>query len=272
MNIKLKIYLLVFTLFAMGFFSCKKDNTITTPVLLEFVGQTATGQYAIKNDPKSVFKIPVGITKAYNKDITIQFTYSSSTATAGQQYNAPASMTIKAGEVVDSLDINGIFAGYPTVTKVDTLNITMSSNDVPLATALNTKYILIMKKYWEADLNAFSGVYTDQDYFGGAPDGGPYQVTITPLSINGSTSYVAITGLWGIDQPPVNVTLNWSNIDTGTTVVPKAPWFVHPTYGQATINPHGTGTFSTTNNTMTIIYEATVAAGSFGVETTVLVK
>jgi hypothetical protein len=68
------------------------------------------------------------------------------------------------------------------------------------------------------------------------------------------------------------VTLNWDNLETGKTTIPKASWFKHATYGQATINPNGTGTFSATDQTMKIGYEATVSAGSFGKYTSTLKK
>jgi len=258
--------------------SCKKNNLVVgkniTPspfVKIGTLNNTDTvGTYVIKSN-NAPFKIPIGVTNVSNKDRTILLTYSSATAVQGQQYTAPASMVIKAGKALDSLEITGIFAGYTSITQIDKLVITISGGDVPVS-SLKSNYILTMKKYWEADLNAFSGVYINQDYYGGAPDGAPYEVTITPISINGPTSYVGITGVWGYNQPPVNVTLAWSNLETGITTVPKANWFVHPTYGQATINPAGTGTFSTTTNTMTIKYETTVAAGSFGKETSVMVK
>ena len=40
MNIKTKFYLLIVTILSLGSFSCKKDNTITTPVLSEFAKPT----------------------------------------------------------------------------------------------------------------------------------------------------------------------------------------------------------------------------------------
>jgi hypothetical protein len=258
--------------------SCKKNNLVvdkdvTPPPYVKFGtwnNSDSSATYVIKSN-NAPFKIPVGITNVSDKDRTINFTYSSATAVQGQQYTAPSSLVIKAGEALDSLEITGIFDGFNSITRIDKLVITISGGDVPV-NQVKSNFILNMKKYWEADLNAFSGVYVIQDYTGGAPDGGPYEVTITPVSLNGPSSVVAIAGLWGFDEPPVKVTLNWDNLETGKTTVPKANWFVHPTYGQSTINPAGTGSFSTATNTIIIGYAATVAAGSFGNYTSILIK
>jgi hypothetical protein len=88
MNIKTKCYLLIFLFFSIGFFSCKKNNTVNTPVLSEFATPTPIGKYFIKDDPNSVFKIPVGITTVSNKPRTVTFSVSSQTGTIeSQQYS-----------------------------------------------------------------------------------------------------------------------------------------------------------------------------------------
>jgi hypothetical protein len=268
---KLLFYTLAAGASLLGFSSCKKNNlvigkNITPPAFVKIGTWNAAdtvGTYAVKatNAP---FKIPIGITNVSDKDRTIQFTYTSATAVAGQQFNAPASIVIKAGEALDSLEITGIYDGYPSITKVDQVKITISGGDVPV-NGKKFNYILTMKRYWEADLNAFSGVYTIQDYSGDDPDGGPYQVTITPVSLDGPTSHIAITGLWGYDDPVVNVTLDWTDLTSGTTTVPKAPWFFYDdNYGTVTINPNTASTwaFTTTPNQLTIGYEGTLVNGT----------
>jgi hypothetical protein len=275
---KLFYYTLFAALGVISLASCKKNNLVvdkdvTPPAFVKFGtwnNSDSTATYTIKSTNAS-FKIPVGITNVSDKDRTINFTYSSPTAVQGQQYTAPSSLVIKAGQALDSLEIKGIFDGFNSITRVDKLTITISGGDVPV-NQTKSHFVLSLKKYWEADLNAFSGVYIIQDYDAGVPDGDPYEVTLTPVSLNGPSSVVAISGLWGFDAPPVNVTLNWDNLETGKTTIPKANWFKHATYGQATINPNGTGTFSATDQTMKIGYEATVSAGSFGKYTSTLKK
>ncbi len=113
MNIKTKFYLLIFTFFSISFFSCKKDNTINTPVLSEFASPTLIGKYFIKDDPNSVFKIPVGITTVSDKPRTVTFSVSSPTgALEGQQYNlGTTSIVIPAGAAIDSISLKGIYSG-----------------------------------------------------------------------------------------------------------------------------------------------------------------
>ncbi len=274
MKTQLNICLLFLTAFSVMISSCKKDNVITAPASF---GEFATlntadtvGTYIIRST-NTPFKIPIGISNVADKDRTLQLSYSSPTAVQGQQYTAPSSIVIKAGQSVDSLEITGIYDGYSSITRVDQLTITISGGDVS-ALGLKSNYILNLKKYWEADLNAFSGTYIIQDYDAGVADGDPYEVELSPISVDGPTSYVAITGLWGVDDPSVKVTLNWKDLEGGKSTIPKANWFVDPDYGQATINPNGTGTFSTVTKTLTIGYEPTVSAGSFGKYTSTLTK
>lgn len=259
--------------------SCKKNNLvigkeITPPAFAKIGTWTAsdsTGIYIVKstNEP---FKIPIGVTNVSDKDRTINLSYSSTTAVAGVNYTAPASLVIKAGEALDSLEIAGLFEGFNNdVTRVDKLLITITGGDIP-ANSVKYNYVLTMKMYWETDLNAFAGDYIIQDYYNGAPEGGPYEVILTPVSLNGPQSVVSIKGLWGVDEPLVNVILNWSDRKTGTTSIVKANWFTDPDYGQSTINPNKTGTFSVVDNKMTIGWEATVDAGSFGKYVSVLIK
>ncbi|MEO6220481.1 MAG: hypothetical protein ABIO81_08640, partial [Ginsengibacter sp.] len=131
MLIKPKFYFLLSSLLLMGFISCKKDNTITTPVLAEFAASTNIGQYFIKDDPNSVFKIPVGITTVSNVARTITFDVSSPTgAVEGQQYTlGTTSVTIPAGTAVDSISLKGIYAGFPAG-RIDTLIFTITGGDV----------------------------------------------------------------------------------------------------------------------------------------------
>ena len=258
--------------------SCKKNNLVigkdvTAPAFVKigtWPNADSSGLYVVKSTNKP-FKIPIGITNVSDKDRTINFNYTSATAVEGVNYTAPKSLVIKAGQALDSLEITGLFAGFNNdVTKSHKLKVTISGGDV----TVNPKkfnYDLTMKMYWDADANAFSGTYIIQDFDGGVPDGDPYEVELTPVSGNGPQTTVNIKGLWGRSEL-VKVVLDWSDRTKGTTTIPKAAFYKHATYGQLTINPNGKGKFSATNNTMTIGYENTVSAGSFGKYTSDLIK
>lgn len=263
-------YTTLSALILLGMVSCEKNNVVVgkdvTPPPFVKIGtwnnNDTTGTYIIKPDNKP-YKIPIGITNVSNVDRTINLSYSSPTAVKGQQYNAPESITIKAGEALDSLPITGIFNGYETVTRVDKLTITITGGDVPTHTS-KVNYVLTMKKYWEAPTDVFKGIYTIQDYYNGEPDGGPYQVEISLLSANGPVLNMQVVGLWGFSTP-LKFTMNWIDLEHGTTTVPQQAWVSNLFgYGQATTKTNGTGTFTVDPNKLTLGYENTVSAGSFG--------
>lgn len=258
--------------------SCKKNNLVigkdvTPPAFVKIGTWTAadsTGLYVVRSN-NAPFKIPIGITNVSDKDRTINFTYTSANAVEGVNFTAPKSIVIKAGEALDSLAITGLFAGFnDDVTKVLKLKVTISGGDVPV-NPKKFNYDLTMKMYWDANLNAFSGTYIIQDFDGAEPDGDPYEVELIPISGNGPQTSLNIKGLWGRNEL-VKVVLNWDDRTKGTTTIPKAFFYTHSSYGALTINPNGTGKFSATDNTMTIGYENTVSAGSFGKYTSELIK
>lgn len=252
---------------ALILFSCKKNNTITPPAspfseIATLGANDTVGTYVIRKN-NAPYKIPIGISNISNKDRTLQISYSSPTAVQGQQYNAPTSIVIPAGTSVDSLAITGIFDGFSTVTRVDVLTITISGGDVSTR-GQKSNYILKLKKYWEAPTDIFQGIYTIQDYTGGAPDGGPYAVELSLVSANGPTLNMKVVGLWGF-ATPLNFTMNWIDLEHGTTVVPTQAWVPNLFgYGLSTVKTVGTGTFTVDPNKLTISYNPTVSAGSFG--------
>lgn len=262
-------YTLLSALLVLGAVSCEKNNVVvgkdvTPPPFVKISTWNAadtTGTYVIPANNKP-FMIPIGVTNVSNVDRTINLSYSSPTAVMGEQYTAPTSITIKAGEALDSLPITGIYDGYASVTRVDKLTISITGGDVPLQ-ATKTHYVLTMKKYWVAPTDVFTGIFNIQDYYGGEPDGGPYQAELNLVSANGPVLNMQIVGLWGSDVP-LNFTMNWIDLQHGTTVVPTQKWDEIGSYGVSTVKTVGTGTFTVDPKKLSISYNPTVAAGSFG--------
>lgn len=263
-------YTLIAALIMLTQFSCTKNNAVynkeVTPPGFAKIGtwnnNDTLGTYVVTADNKP-FKIPIGITNISNTDRTITFTYSSPTAVMGEQFTAPASIIIKAGQALDSLEITGIYDGFEVVTRVDVLTVTISGGDVP---ALSTKknYVLTMKKYWVAPTDVFGGTYTIQDFYGGEPSGGPYTCEVSLVSANGPVLEMEVVGLWGYDTP-LKFTLNWIDLAHGTTVVPQQTWAENlEGYGVSTVNTVETGTFTVDPEKISISYNPTVEAGSFG--------
>jgi len=264
--------------------ACKKNTVIITnpPLQSSFAGNPG-GAYYIKNDPNSIFKIPVGLTTISDKDTKITVAVSSPTgATAGTQYSLPSNtVTIPAGKVEDSISIKGLFSGYPG-SRRDTLNFTISGGDVP-ATIYNGSYSLVLQKYCDVLLAAFSGSYTQCADIQGASYG-PYSTNIVSATSTGSTSATLVIknlaagafGPFGATDSSftrgITVNIDWSNPAKFTTTIPSQPLYKDPTYGNATIKGVGTGTFSSCDNTFTFSYAVTVAAGSFGNFTATMAK
>lgn len=251
---------------------CKK-NEIITPSYSEFVGATTVSSYFIPNDPNSTFKIPVGITNFSDKDRVINYTVTSPTgAASGQQYTISGnSITIPAGKVVDTITVKGLFAGYPAGRK-DTLVITLSGGDVPVAN-YNNVYKVVMQKYCNVNLTTLLGDYSKSyDLQTGQPTYGPYATKITtPVAITPTKASIKIENFWDYGTT-ITAELDYTDPASFKASIPTQLLYNDPTYGPATIKQVGTGTFSSCDNTFTFSYTVTVAAGSFGNFTTTIAR
>lgn len=259
---------------------CKKDKIIT-PNTEASLFASGDGSYFITSDPNTVFKIPVGITRIPDKDRVIEFTVTSpSGAVQGQQYILSGNtITIPAGQTVDSISLNGIFSAYPTG-RVDTLIFTITGGDVPSLVGSDV-YTLILQKYCDVDLNALLGDY-DNTYEQDPDPYGPYTATVVSATSTGPTSAQLLIknfadyyfGPFGAGDPTydtgITVNIDWSDPADFFTTIPTQPLGVIPPYGIATIKAAGKGSFSSCDNTITVSYTTTVAAGSFGNVVTVL--
>jgi len=255
--------------------ACRRDvgsNTITTEPTVHFTNATS-GNFFIQNSPNSTFKIPIGITTPRSQDTKVTINVTSPTgATAGTHYNlSSTTFVIPAGKAVDSLTVQGLFSGYVGERR-DTLVFNIIGGDANVADYNNT-YRLVMQKYCNVALSAFTGTYTAQDYNAttNQPDGNPYTVTLTPGTTTGNSGTVQVSGLWGVPNQ-FTATLNWANPAGFSTNIADQNWFMHATYGQVRIKADGNGTFSSCDNRLTIRYEAYVSAGSFGKYYTTLRK
>lgn len=273
MKIKSTTYLLTILL-SIGFFSCEKDNKITPPpAAAEFAVNSFVGKYFIKNDPNSVFKIPVGITNISNEPRTVNFTVTSPTgATQGQQYTLSSnSIVIPAGKSVDSISLQGIYAGYAS-RGIDTLVFQITSGNDPGVFEGYDTYKVILQKYCDVNINDFVGTYT-QSFDDGTY--GPYQIEVVSATSTGNTSgYLMISNLWDAGgSTPIRVNLDWSDPSNFSTSIPAGQdLYVDGTYGPAKVKPNGYGTFSSCNNTISLKYQVYVAAGSFAATSTTMAR
>lgn len=255
------------------FISCKKNNLVidkdyTPPATVKFnvrvPADTGNAIYYIKstNDP---FKIPIGVTTVSDHDRTINLCYSSPTAVAGVNYNAPATFVIPAGKALDSLNLSGLFAGYPLSTKVDVLTITICGGDIPVS-AYQRTYKVSLRKYCDVIAADMVGSFTrsTDTYNGGASSKPNYIGTVsnwTPINATSATIIMKNLGAtsdngWGPFSPTdpalnpgLTATLDWSNPSNFSVVIPLQNYF-NDGSGMSTIS--GTGTFSSCDQTYTV--------------------
>lgn len=248
---------------AIVLYSCKKNNIaidqdpiIAKPVA-KFNRPDSIATYYIKSTGEP-FLLPIGVTNVSDKDRVVTFAYSSRTAVAGQQYNAPASITIKAGAALDTLRIQGLYAGFASASRIDTLLITITGGDVgvPLGYTAPRKgqFRLILRKYCDVNIQSFLGAYAN------TKDGtyGPYTTTVTSAVQTGpTTGYLIIKNIWDPGVPvSTRVDLDWANPANFLATIanqsfdPAAPWNIVQ-------YPSATGTFSSCDQTFTLRYNLT---------------
>ncbi|MFZ1529433.1 MAG: hypothetical protein WAT19_11805 [Ferruginibacter sp.] len=213
--------------------SCKKENfAIDKDPLIpkenaRFILpklQDSTRSYFIpsSNDP---MKIPVGFTTVSDKDRTITFSYTSSDATQGTQYQGPASVTIPAGKAMDTLYVKGLFAGFASASQIDTLviRITDDGSAGPSKLILPTKITLYLRQFCSEAaplISMLQGNYTRTNELFGTGAYGPYNTTLTTVTpINATSSKIAVTNIWDTGWGPIEFILDWSNPANPTTTV-----------------------------------------------------
>lgn len=282
----LVIVVIMVAAFIIGCDKTKEYTTIVPPKQAHFL-YNSIGTYYIKDDPNSVFKLPIGLTKASSTPTVVNVTVTSNTGAAlGTQYTLPAtSVTIPAGKVVDSLSIKGLFAGYNSATtRVDTLLITIQSGDYPQSD-VNYTYKLVLRKYCDVIESQLTGNYTStKDYYNVTTvSGGSYTTSISNwVGTSATTATVIIKNLgatsdvgFGPFLPTdaaatgLTATLNWTNPANFTVTIPSQNYVSSLyTYGASTIS--GSGTFSSCDQSFNIGYVVRVSVGSFSGQSSIL--
>ena len=243
---------------AMIFVACKKENfAVDVDPLkpgpwvkfnVKALGDTAAIYY-IKSSGET-FNVPIGVTDVADVDRVVNLCYTSNKAAQGVQYNAPATVTIKAGETLDTLRISGLFSGYPLSSRIDTLFVKICGGDVPVS-AYQNNMRLIMRKYCEVNLSALAGDYDNVIDNGNY---GPYSMTMTPVSTTGTTGVITVDNLWDPGAPvTTTVNLDWTNAAAFSATIEDqvfygpANWWVRKTTTA--------GSFSSCDQTFTLRYQ-----------------
>jgi hypothetical protein len=249
---------LLFTALAALFVvACKKNNYIvdvdpTDPGAYAKFNVKATadtaGVYYIRSTGET-YNIPVGITNTSSVDRVVNFCYTSNKAVQGVQYNGPTSVTIKAGQTLDTLRVQGLFNGYPLSSRIDTVFIKICGGDVPASSYWNN-YRLIMRKYCDVNLTALAGNYANTNEYtsSGAFSYGPYLTKMKNIVSTGATTATAqIENLYDDGWSDINVVLNWTNPAAFTVTIPS-----QPTGKGYNVVSTGTNTFSSCDRSISL--------------------
>jgi hypothetical protein len=252
------------------FQGCKKEDVLVTPpALVHFAGKSA-GEYFITSSG-AAYKIPIGVTSSSNQDREVTLSFESPTgAQEGVEYTAPVSVTITAGEIIDSISISGLFDAYPEG-RVDTLIITITGGDI-LPLESNNTFTLVLQKFCDIVLDDFLGDFNNCfDLVDNVQVYGPYGVTVTSTVTNpdGVSGYLIMENFWDVGGTPTKIDLDWSSSGAFTTSLEDQFLYTDPTYGDARIRSFGTGTFSACSQSLLISYEVYIPGlGTFGNFTT----
>lgn len=241
------------------FTSCKKNNfsvdvdPLQVPSRAQFVPSNSINRvsYFVLSSG-APYKIPVGMTDVSTVDRTINLTYSSRTAVAGQQFNAPTTMTIKAGQAVDTLNFVGLFAGYATPGRVDTVKVKFSGIG---GVALKDSFELIMRKYCDVVLTNLAGAYPNTREFtsAGALSWGPYTTTLKNVVSTGATTATAqIENMYDDGWNDINCTLSWASPTSFTVTIPLQPTGSPNRSVRTSTAAGAVSTFSSCDNTLTL--------------------
>ncbi len=229
---KNKLSLFGIVLFAILFgSSCKKNQQYDTVVpddLSHFTNKTG-GIYQILT-PTSTFKIPVGVTKASDLDRTVTISVSSPT---GAQLNThftldKSEVTIRAGQVLDTITVQGNFPLYDGTGRKDTLIFTLTVPGIP-ASSYNSTYKLFMRgpcfngDVDAAALNSLLGIFNNTNETLGTSAYGPYRTTVSNVTVTSpTTARITVLNIWDNGWGPIQFDLNWTDpINRTVRVVPQ---------------------------------------------------
>ena len=220
------------TILILAFASCKKNNLvvdrdpiIVPPAVAEFLLTSFAKDYYIKPIVGSYFALPVGVTSISSSDRIVNFSYTSqSGAILGTHYDAPTSLVIKAGKVLDSLKISGLYSPYNATGRVDDLKIKITNGAIANFIGKDS-VVLTMRGYCNVVLTDLAGDYPDTKEFSYSSTTGAYTQTYgppanpysMPATVNNlvATSATSATGefgnLYDAGWNNVNFVMDWTN-------------------------------------------------------------
>lgn len=255
--------------------SCKKSEHISSIIPVQeaarFNKTSPTGSFYVGNPTTGLtFTVPVSISNASSTDRTLNLSYSSPTgAASGVQYNAPASVTIPAGETTSSFDITGIMSGYDVLGRKDLLVINITSPDTVYKRGT---FWVQMQKYCNVILSELGGDYNNT-YEGTY---GPYTSSVVNLVMDPDSDTRATGVITNIYDSGINAeaTFDWTDpANFSVTVEPQpTPYGVGGLQLFIRTSANTASSFSSCENTITMNFVLYTSAGVYDEWTSSMAK
>jgi hypothetical protein len=254
----------------LAIWSCKKDlNTLVPPALSEFAysDNSTRNFYVLSTAPGDTYKLPVGITTPLDRPVTLQLSYTSATAVAGTHYTAPATITIPAGKVLDSLTIKGIFANIPA--GVSHRVVARISGGDLATVAGKDSVVMVLRRYCNVNPASLAGNYitTETPLPSGATTA-PYISTVTNVvQTSPTTATATMNNIWDFNIT-ANVIFDWTdpaNFRVSLNPAAQQTWYMYQGTAATFITQAAgtTSTFSSCENKITMNFRFYTGAGTF---------
>lgn len=222
------------------------------------------GDYFVQSD-NTPYPITVGIPAPQGSAITVNLNVVSASGTAGTHYDIPSSVSIPAGAVTATFDVNGYFENMSG--RKDTLVIELTGSNLA---KFDTEYTLYLQQFCPFDINEFVGdwtAYEQSDY-----EADPYPpYTVSFALVDGEPNTLVTSDIWPFY--PIEVVFDDSDPANFFWNIPDQ-FLVDDLsgYGEARATDLGPGAFSACDQTASIRYKIYVSAGNFEQSTLQLVK
>jgi hypothetical protein len=255
MKQKLFIPILFAGLITVILFSCKKSLQADIPPAnseIAYEDNTDKNFYVLSSAPGDTYKIPIGITTPLSTPVTVQLSYTSATAVAGTHYTAPASITIPAGKVLDSISVKGFFANIPAGV-THRVVVRISGGDLP-ALSNRDSTVLLLRRYCNVNPAALAGNYNTVETSTSGTVGNYVKTVTNVVQTSPTTATGRINNIWDFSIS-ANVIFDWTDPSNfKVSMNPLSQTTQYTSAGMAVlITQHtGTNTFSSCANTITM--------------------
>ena len=252
---KNRIFIILMVLASGLPFSCEPERAIYDDEVLITLGST-TGNYYVKEE-NNTYSLPVWLLRPANEDISVTLTVDeeASTAVEGEDFTiVEQTVVIPAGELSADFEISSDFAGASIEGEMVKFN--LSSDDADL-TQFRNDFTLNIRK--ACSLAPLPGTFdVTSEFFGDFP---------VEVVAGAAENELILKDYYSAGRD-IRVIVN----EDFTVTVPKQVAWVSNRYGDASLASRSGSRISPCEGILTLVLEHTVAAGTFGTYTDLVVK